>query len=54
MLSGETTFTLKEIKDLLQGESLVPGTDQYQEAIRKRFIPTDMHNDQGEMLYMES
>ncbi|HEY0964613.1 MAG TPA: hypothetical protein VGE31_02350 [Candidatus Paceibacterota bacterium] len=54
MLSGETTFTIKEIKALLVNERLVPGTDEFQNALRQRFIPTDSHNDKGQTLYIEN
>jgi hypothetical protein len=54
MLSGESTFTKKEITDILVGEGLEVSSDEFQAALRQRFIPTDTLNEKGESLYIES
>lgn len=41
MLSGETTFTEKEITDLLRGCGYTPGTTAFQRERARCFRPAD-------------
>ena len=53
MICGESTFTRAEITTLLIAEGLEPGSEAFGEAVRKRFVDTEVDNEKNERLYIE-
>ena len=54
MLCGDTTFTRTEITRILKDEGLQEGSEDFQDSVRRRFVPTEQLSEKGETLFIES